>query len=107
MPRFRTLCPACSNMNLITWHHVGCPSYYQEYIDIDGNVTCDCGANFHILDGKYNCGSSYHGDSYDPVTNRIRLRKILAMLTKVDDYDDDWVDTLETNVLKEWDKRNK
>ena len=23
-----------------------------------------------------------------------------------DDYDDDWVDTLETNVLKEWDKRN-
>ena len=106
MPRFRTLCPACSNMNLITWHHVGCPSYYEEQIDIDGNVSCQCGTKFHILDGAYNCGSSYHGDSYDPVCSRIRLRKILAMLTKVDGYDDDWVDTLETNVLNEWDKRN-
>ena len=106
MPRFRTLCPSCSKMHLTTWHHVGCPSYYQEYIDINGNVTCDCGTNFHILDGRYNCGSNYHGYSYDPVTSRIRLRKILSMLTKVDGYDDDWLDTLETNIIKEWDRRH-
>ena len=50
MPKFRTLCPSCSNMNLITWHHVGCPEFYGEEIDINGYVNCDCGANFHILD---------------------------------------------------------
>ena len=98
MPRFRTLCPACCNMNLITWHHVGCPSFYQEYIDIDGNITCDCGARFHVLDARYNCGSSYHGNSYNPVTTRCRLRLFLSMLTKVDNCDDNWVDTLEINI---------
>ena len=106
MPRFRTLCPACRNMNLITWHHVGCPSFYEEQIDIYGNVSCDCGTTFHILDGNYNCGNSFHGNSYDPVCSEFRLRKILAMLTKIDGYDDNWIDTLETNVLREWDRRN-
>lgn len=106
MPLFRSLCPACSNMKLITWHHAGCPDYYYEYIDINGNISCDCGTRFHILDGEYNCGSSYHGYRYDPVVSKIRLRKILAMLTKVDNYDDIWIDNLETNILREWDRRN-
>lgn len=105
MPRFRTLCPVCSNMNLITWHHVGCPSYYQEYIDINGYVTCDCGVRFHILDGRYNCSSNFHGNSFDPVTSSIRLRKILSMCTKLDGYNDCWLDALQTNIIREFDRR--
>ena len=108
MPRFRTLCPACTNMELITWHHVGCPNNYKQYIDINGYVTCDCGTRFHVIDGLYNCGlEAYHGDSFDPITSesRIRLRKILSMCTKVDGYEDNWIDTLESNILKEFDKR--
>lgn len=106
MPLFRSLCPACSNMNLITWHHVGCPDYYNEYIDIYGIVTCDCGTRFHILDGQYNCKSNYHGIRYDPVVSRIRLRKILSMLIKSYQYNDQFIDDLETNILREWDRRN-
>jgi hypothetical protein len=92
-------------MDLITWHHVGCPYHYQERIDVNGYVDCDCGIKFHVIDGAYNCGTTYHGNRYDPICNRIRLRKILAMLTKVDGYDDNWVDSLETNILNEWDRR--
>ena len=106
MPRFRTACPACTNFSLVTWHHVGCPDNYGEYIDMNGYISCDCGARFHILDGRYNCGSSYHGDSYDPICSKFRLRTIIGMLTKVDGYDDNWIDKLEANVLSEWDKRN-
>ena len=93
-------------MDLITWHHVGCPDSYKQEIDQKGYVTCDCGHRYHILDGRYNCGNQkYHSNRYDPVTSRIRLRKILAMLSKVDGYDDEWIDTLETNILQNFDDR--
>lgn len=106
MPLFRSLCPACSNMNLITWHHVGCPDYYNEYIDVNGNISCDCGTRFHILDGEYNCQSNFHGIRYAPVVSKIRLRKIFAMLIKSYQYNDQFIDNLETNILREWDRRN-
>lgn len=104
--RFRSLCPACSNRDLITWHHKGCPDGYKEYIDIEGYITCECNKRFHILDADYNCGSGVHNNKYDPVTSRARLRKIFCMCAKIDTTDDDWVDRLEDNILKEWDRRH-
>ena len=106
MPLFRSLCPACSNMKLITWHHAGCPDYYYEYIDINGNISCDCGTRFHILDGEYNCQSNFHGIRYAPVVSKIRLRTIFSMLIKSYQYNDQFIDNLETNILREWDRRN-
>ena len=104
--RFRSYCPSCPNMDFITWHHKDCPSGYKEFIDIKGYITCECGKRFHILDGYYNCGSSDHNNKYDPITNRIRLTRIFGMTAKIDRVGDKWIDEMQENIYKEWERRH-
>lgn len=102
--QFITKCPFCDNNSFITWHHVGCPSYYGQEIDIKGKISCDCGDSFHILDCEFDCGN--HGDQYREFTRKNQIRKIAIMVGKMKNCTSNFEDTLVDNVLDEWDRRH-
>ena len=101
--RFRSKCPACTNNDMITWHHVGCPDTYKEYIDQTGYVDCDCGRGSNIIFRKFNCGSyKDHKDQYLPfLQSRIYLLMAIGG-TMNDDVPEDWRESLIDNIEKKW-----
>lgn len=101
--RFRSKCPACTNNELITWHHVGCPDSYKEEIDQYGTIFCDCGRSFNLLDGRYNCGSSYHGNRYDSV----RHMRLYAIFAYVGTMEEDIPDCFRDELIENLEKRYK
>ena len=108
--KFVTKCPFCDNNEWITWHHVGCPSSYDQNINIKGKIRCDCNSSFHILDAEFNCKSqehlNEHGDKYVGFSRRNEIRKISVMIGKMKNCYTDFEDILIDNVLAEWNKRH-
>lgn len=99
MPRFASKCPFCEDNRYKYWHHEGCPSGYKEYIDIEGNITCDCGDKWHLVNTKFYCSTH---SSWKIFTDEIRLYILLGNICKIDSVDDDFVDKLGKNVLQKW-----
>ena len=99
MPRFVSKCPFCDDNTYKYWHHEGCPSDYKEYIDIEGNITCDCGDKWHLVDMKFYCRTH---SSWRFLKSRIKLLYLLTSICKINSIDDDFIDTLGENVVKRW-----
>ena len=99
MPRFVSKCPFCDDNRYRHWYHDGCPSEYKEYIDIEGNITCDCGDKWHLVNTKFYCSTH---SSWKYVTSEIKLRYLLACICKIDEADDEFLDKLGENVVGKW-----
>ena len=88
---------------MITWHHVGCPNSYKEYIDQTGYVDCDCGRGSNIIFRKFNCGK-HHNDEYLPFL-KSRIYTILALAgTMNDDIPEEFRLKLIDNIRNKWDE---
>ena len=99
MPRFKSKCPFCSNNDWKNWYHTGCSSSKGEDIDIEGYITCnDCNKKMDLLDMNFYCDTHSKNMSF---TRKIQLRSLICLL---DNIDDDFLDILEENLLKRWDK---
>ena len=100
MPRFVSKCPFCDDNSLKYWHHKGCPSEYKEYIDIEGNITCDCGDKWHLIDMKLYCSTHSCIKNF---TKKSQIRLLSANICKIDSIDDGFLDVLQENVIRKWD----
>ena len=101
--RFKSKCPACTNNDVITWHHVGCPYSYEEYLDQYGYVECDCGKGSNIIFRKFNCGK-HHNDEYLAFL-KSRIYSILAIAgTMNDDIPEEFRMNLMDNIKNKWDE---
>ena len=101
--RFKSKCPACTNNDIITWHHVGCPYSYEEYIYQSGYVECECGKGSNIIFRKFNCGK-HHNDEYLPFL-KSRIYCILAIAgTMNDDIPEEFRWKLMDNIKNKWDE---
>ena len=101
--RFKSKCPSCTNNDIITWHHVGCPYSYEEYIDQSGYVECECGKGSNIIFRKFNCGK-HHNDEYLPFL-KSRIYTILALAgTMNDDIPEEFRLKLIDNIRNKWDE---
>ena len=99
MPRFVSKCPFCDDNSLKYWHHKGCPSEYKEYIDIEGNVTCDCGDKWHLVDMKFYCSKFSCMKNF---TKKSQIRTLIMCIIKFGSIDDDFLDELQENVIEKW-----
>lgn len=106
--RFKSKCPACYNNDEITWHHSTCPSYYKEYIDETGYVTCDCKKGSNIIFRRFNCGKHNidHNDGYEPFLES-RIYSIMAIAgTLNNDIPEEWRIQFMNNVREKWNENN-
>jgi hypothetical protein len=102
MPRFKSKCPFCSDNSWINWYHDGCSSNKGENIDIDGYLECnDCHDRWHLINTSFYCSS--HSD-WRCFTKKSQIRTLWALIAKIDNIDDDYLDKLQSNIEKEWDR---
>ena len=99
MPRFVSKCPFCDDNRYRHWYHDGCPSEYKEYIDIEGNITCDCGKKWHLLNMSFYCSTHSCMKNF---TKKHQILRLIAHINKFE-IDDDFWDQLLENVIRKWD----
>lgn len=102
MPKFVSKCPFCADNSWKYWHHYGCPSGNGEHIDINGYLSCDyiwCHKSWHLIETEFFCDTH---SSWKCFTKKSQLRTLIASISKIDSIDDDFLDTLQENVIDKW-----
>ena len=103
MPRFVSGCPFCEDGSYKYWHHEGCPSEYNEYIDSDGYVSCDCGKKWHLVNMRFYC-SKHSG--MESLAKKEQFKYLLYKMRRIDSINDDFLIKLQHNVMAKWKDTN-
>ena len=100
---FRSKCPACDDNSIVTWQHVGCPLWSQQYLFENGNIYCTgCGRFNNIIDCYFNCGK--HSNGFRPV-DTTRLEAIFSAVGTFPGDDNDarqFRRRLRNNIIINW-----
>lgn len=102
MPRFKSKCPFCTDNDWIEWKHSECPDSYGENIDIEGYITCNyCNKKMDLLTMDFYCKTN---QEYRVFNRKMQIRTLIALICKIDNIDDDFLDTLQDNLINRWDR---
>ena len=75
-------CRYCPNKQDIFWHHVGCRSGYELFLNSNAEIICtDCKIKFGFYEARYNCGS--HDVFKPPTRNPQRLIAAFAIMGRL------------------------
>ena len=100
---FKSKCFFCDNDEFIEWKHIKCGCI--QYLDTNGNITCNCNERYNLLDMKGQCGKcGYHkldNNSYN------QLKTIINLILKKMNIDDDFKVELLYNITIRWHERYK
>ena len=108
---FQCQCPVfdCNNTKVITWHHHGCPSYYDLFISDMALIRCEnCGMEEEFFNCKYDCGNHYGESKSARFRYPTNLKKVLAIIGALEDdgiYSTDFVDSLVESLRKQYRKK--
>ena len=109
MPKyiFKSKCPACDNNRIITWRHVGCPSYSKQYLDDEGDIYCDgCEKYFNFVDCTFACEN--HTNDYKEI-DFTRLEAIFSAVGTFPGNDNDAREfrrKLRKSLIQKWKQKH-
>lgn len=108
---FQCQCPVfdCNNIEVIKWHHHGCPSFYDLFISNMALIWCEkWGMEEEFFNCKYDFGNHYGEWRSAKFRFATSLKKILAEIGALEDdgiYSTDFVDSLAESLRKQYRKK--
>ena len=102
---FKSKCCFCDNDEFIEWKHNVCGGI--QYLDTNGNITCNCNGMYNLLDVRCKCCKCKCGFHQLDNNSYNQLKTIINLILKKMNIDDDFKVELLYNITIRWHERYK